>query len=475
MKDTQLLGGLSRRTFLKQGTVVTMAFAGLKNFFTSSAMAAEGETAKKLETDFYGVLDLPPGFTYNLFSEAGEKMDDGLLVPGKHDGMGVFPGRNGRIILVRNHEMEAGATEYSPFGAKRTLLRKINRRKLYDAGRGKKPGLGGTTTLVYNPKEQRLEKHFMSLAGTYRNCAGGITPWNSWITCEEDTSVPNADGQNQDDEMEKEHGYNFEVPATEQISLADPLPLKAMGRFRHEAVAVDPRTGIIYETEDRSDGLLYRFIPNEPGRLLAGGRLQALKFKDSARADTRNFQQRTIRASQKFDVEWVDMKDVESPDDDLRYQGFYDSGAARFARGEGIWQGKDGIYFACTNGGTKRKGQIWRYVPSAVEGKPEEKNRPGKLELFIEPNDGELVENCDNITLAPWGDLIICEDGKNPQYLVGVTPEGKTYRFGKTTLSEFAGACFSPDGKTMFVNILSPGMTLAITGPWLQLRREMNV
>lgn len=466
-----LFSDSSRRNFLKQSALVTTAFAGLKNWIAPSAVAADAKAARKLETDFYGVLDLPPGFTYNIFSEAGEKMDDGLLVPGKHDGMGAFAGRGGRVILVRNHEMDAGATEFSPFGTKRTLLRRVNRQKIYDAGRGKKPGLGGTTTLVYDLKEQRLEKHFLSLAGTYRNCAGGVTPWNTWITCEEDTSKPNSEGQNSDDEMEKEHGYNFEVPATEAIRLADPVPLKAMGRFRHEAVAVDPRTGIIYETEDRSDGLLFRFIPKQPGKLLEGGRLQALKLKDVSRADTRNFDTRTIKTGDRLDVEWVDVQNVESPDDDLRYQGYFDHGAARFARGEGIWYGKDGIYFACTNGGLKRKGQIWRYVPSAVEGTTEERNRPGKLELFIEPDDGNLVENCDNVTLAPWGDLIICEDGMSPQYLVGVTPEGQTYRFGKTTLAEFAGACFSPDGNTMFVNILSPGMTLAVTGPWKQLRQ----
>lgn len=474
MKRTHLPAGCSRRGFLRQGTLVTLAFAGLKNFFDSSAHGAETASAKKLESDFYGVLDLPAGFTYNIFSEAGEKMDDGLLVPGKHDGMGVFPGANGKLILVRNHEMETGATEFSPFGNKRTLLRRIDRKKLYDAGRGKKPGLGGTTTLVYDLKEQRVEKQFMSLAGTIRNCAGGVTPWNTWITCEEDTSQPNADGTNSDDEMEKEHGYNFEVPATDRIGLADPVPLKAMGRFRHEAVAVDPKTNIVYETEDRSEGLFYRFIPNQPGKLTEGGRLQALKVKDLPRADTRNFKENRFRVGEQVDVEWVNIENVEAPDDDLRYQGFFERGAARFGRGEGIWYGKDGIPFACTNGGSKRKGQIWRYIPSPAEGTAGEKNQPGKLELFLEPNDGNLVENCDNVTIAPWGDLIVCEDGKSPQYLVGVTPEGKTYKIGKTTLAEFAGACFAPDGKTMFVNILTPGMTLAITGPWEALRQEAD-
>jgi secreted PhoX family phosphatase len=451
--------------------LVTLAFAGLRNAFQGSLLGAEVTTGKRIEEDFYGVIDLPPEFTYSIISEAGERMDDGLLVPGKHDGMGSFAGSGGRTILVRNHEMDVGAKEYNPFGVKGTLLRKVDRRKLYDAGKGKKPALGGTTTLVYDTREQRLEKHFLSLAGTYRNCAGGVTPWNSWITCEEETATPNADGQNPDDPMEKEHGYNFEVPATEEPGLAEPLPLKAMGRFRHEAVAVDPRTGIVYQTEDRSDGLLYRFIPNEPGKLLSGGRLQALKIKNAPQTDTRNFRETAVQVGEKLEVEWVDIKNVASPDDDLRYQGFFESGAARFARGEGIWYGRDAVHFACTNGGIKKKGQLWRYFPSRYEGAAGELNAPGQLELFIEPNDGDLIENCDNVTIAPWGDLIVCEDGKTPQYLVGVTPKGEIYRFARTSHSEFAGACFSPDGTTLFVNILGTGMTLAITGPWDRLRQ----
>ena len=163
------------------------------------------------------------------------------------------------------------------------------------------------------------------------------------------------------------------------------------------------------------------------------------------------------------------MEDIESPEDDLRQSGFYAGCCARFARGEGIWTGKDGIYFACTDGGVKRKGQIWRYVPSPAEGSPGETKQPGTLELFIEPNDGALVEGCDNVTMAPWGDLIVCEDGNSPQFLVGVRPDGSTYKLGRTTISELAGACFSPDGSTLFVYIQTPGMTLAITGPWKDL------
>ena len=155
-------------------------------------------------------------------------------------------------------------------------------------------------------------------------------------------------------------------------------------------------------------------------------------------------------------MDWIDLDNVESPDDDLRFRGF-DAGAARFCRGEGMWTAGDTIYFACTSGGSAKGGQIWRHMP-----------RASTLELFIEPNDRARFEMGDNLTVAPWGDLIICEDGPSVDYLVGVTPDGKLYRFGKNALneSELAGAVFSPDATTLFVNIFTPGMTLAITGPW---------
>ncbi|MGH7599827.1 MAG: alkaline phosphatase PhoX, partial [bacterium] len=167
-------------------------------------------------------------------------------------------------------------------------------------------------------------------------------------------------------------------------------------------------------------------------------------------------------------VKWLDLEDIEAPNDDLRLRGFA-QGAARFARGEGAWYGNDAIYFACTNGGRAKKGQIWRYVPSPFEGAPEEQNDPGKLELFVEPNDGNLVDNADNLTVAPWGDLIVCEDGEKEQFLVGVTPKGEFYKFARNAMpssSELAGVTFSPDGTTLFVNIQHEGLTLAITGPW---------
>ena len=231
------------------------------------------------------LLDLPEGFIARAFSRTGEKMDDGLWVPGGHDGMAAFPGPNGKTLLVRNHELQATSKNVGPFGWNNEKLEPAAIDKFYDAGSGELPCLGGTTTLVYDTRTQTLEQHSLSLIGTIRNCAGGLTPWGTWLTCEETI-------QKAEETYEVEHGYNFEVPASTDIKLADPIPLKAMGRFNHEAVAVDPRSGIVYQTEDRSDGLIYRFIPDKPGELAAGGKLQALKIRGIKEADTRNWRNR---------------------------------------------------------------------------------------------------------------------------------------------------------------------------------------
>jgi uncharacterized protein len=258
-----------------------VAFSGLRHFIHSAgaaqAGAASGAVEKGLVPDPARILDLPRGFAYHMFSATGERIwTMGFSCPA-HDGMCAFPGPNGKTILVRNHELDPGQTDFSPFGAGNYLFTRIDPGKLYDGGRGRRPGLAGTTTLVYDTRLRRLEKHFLSLAGTRRNCAGGPTPWNSWITCEE--TVVTAGGDN-----EKDHGYNFDVPASDRMELVEPVALKAMGRFNHEAVAVDPRTGIVYQTEDRGDGLFYRFIPARPGQLAAGGRLQALRIREHSNA-----------------------------------------------------------------------------------------------------------------------------------------------------------------------------------------------
>lgn len=456
---------LSRRRFLSQSTATAVGFLGLGRMFKSGRLGRSPGLPRAgfgpLVRDPDGMLDLPRGFTYRTLSVTGERMDDGLRVPAAHDGMAAFRGARGKIILVRNHELTIGDPGVGPFGDDNEWLRYVDRARIYDGGADAGPSMGGTTTLIVDSETGRLEEHFLSLAGTCRNCAGGPTPWNSWISCEE--SVFRAA-----DELgyKRDHGYNFEVPARSR-GLVMPQPLVAMGRFNHEAIAVDPTSGIIYQSEDRHDSLFYRFIPDRPGRLLEGGRLQALVIRGECGVDTRNWtDRRRIAVGQRFECDWIDVQDVTSPEDDLRLQG-RNNGAAIFARGEGLWWGRGTVYFGCTSGGKAKRGQVWRYDPRVDKAQPLEQSG-GVLELYLEPDDAEVFDMVDNLTMSRHGDLFLCEDGPKQQFIVGVSPDGEPYRFARNALnrSEFAGATFSPDGATMYVNIQRPGITLAIRGPW---------
>ena len=438
----------TRRSFMLTTSSFAMGLVGLQTISIAGRESLTDPGYGKLIKDKAGILDLPQHFNYEIVGRAGEEMSDGFLLPGKPDGMASFPGsQKNQVILVRNHEINPAAlSSQRPFGKSNERRQNLSGDYLYDGGK-LSPCLGGTTTLVYDVVSKKVVHQYLSLIGTLRNCAGGPTPWGSWISCEE--TVVSSGGVCQHD-----HGWCFEVPAKEEMRLTKPIPLRAMGRFNHEAVAVEPKSGEVYLTEDRHEGLLYKFVPKTKGKLAEGGKLYALRVLGAPSLDTRNWKSQKVKIGEEFELDWIEMDEVHSPKDDLRFRGFR-QGAACFARGEGMWYSKGSIYFACTNGGKKQNGQIWQISEE-------------KLSLFSEPNDSDLVDNCDNITVAPWGDLVLCEDGGGRQYLDIITPHGKIFKFAKNAKSsgEFAGATFSPDGSTLFVNMQHDGLTLAITGPW---------
>ena len=461
------MANIDRRTFLRGSAAVGGAIFGLDGLIARGALAvphSKSSIATK-GTGGYGplaptaarntgevLLALPDGFQYNVISRAGRRMADGKVAPGAFDGMAAFA-VNGQIRLVRNHEIRSPPGRRGPIG---------DPAQSYDPMAG-----GGTTTLIVDPATRELVREFVSLSGTLSNCAGGATPWGTWVSCEETTAgtepiygpggrlISRGYGQN--------HGYCFEVRTAED-GQTTPVPLKAMGRFIHEAMAVDPDTGIVYETEDFPSAGFYRYIPNEPGNLAAGGRLQMLAIKDRPRYDTRTGQ----RVGKPLPVTWVDIADPDPADAHQNPMAVYEQGfaqgAATFGRLEGCWYGHGSFFLNSTSGGDQELGQVWQYRPRGNSG--------GQLILLFESPSVDVLDAPDNLCVSPRGGLVLCEDGQGDQFVRGLTSDGRIFNFAQNLTyqddqaEEFAGATFSPDGETLFFNIYNPGITVAIWGPW---------
>ena len=448
---------ISRRSFL--GTT-GLAFFGLQRYALAEPSGRLIEPFGPLLKDPKGILDLPEGFSYRVLASKGQPMNDGFKVPGMADGMAAFPGPDGKVVLVCNHELGLEMTGMGPFANNTELPDDFDASLSFDPGNDRKePSLGGTSNLVFDPVKGEKVAHFLSLTGTDRNCAGGPMPWGSWITCEEPADLTVERGQR--------HGWCFEVKATTEQGLQKPVPLKALGRFRHEAVALDPDTGILYLTEDRGDGLFYRFLPEKKNDF-SKGKLQALVIVGKPSASTQNYDptSKWPATGEAMKVTWMDLEEIESPKDDLRVRGFK-AGAARFARGEGIHRVGKSFFICCTDGGPSRRGQIFKLDPSGDAAKED------TLELFLQPEISDLLTNGDNLCPAPWGGIVICEDLIDPSFSPAahvrcVTPEGKIITLARNSngQGEFAGCCFSPDGKWFFVNLQTRGITVAVTGPW---------
>lgn len=425
----------------------------------SGAASADRPDPKPVVDEVTGLelVRLPEGFRYRSFGWSGEPMADGFATPRLHDGMGCVAESDGVVALVRNHEV---VHDGEPLAQIRT----------YDSR-----ARGGATTLRFDQNAGRWLDARASLAGTFANCAGGTTSWGSWLSCEE--AVIEADGRLgprfewRTVNLEQEHGYVFEIPA---VGISDAAPLKALGRFRHEAVAVDPGTGTVYLTEDNEpESGIYRFVPARAGDLTEG-RLQMMSIRGVG--DLR----RDVSRDTWLDVEWVNIDDPDATHNPgtLDSAGVYTQGkhggGSTFSRPEGCWYEAGRVYFSDTTGGNAGCGQIFVYEPEAE-----------RLRLLFESPRKEILDHPDNITATPQGGLLICED--RPQHVQRIhvlTRDGNLTEFAANNVvlgpewgelrgdyrdKEWAGACFSPDGLWLFVNIQQPGVTLAITGPWESL------
>jgi secreted PhoX family phosphatase len=439
---------MDRRSFLGRGLAYTGGLSVAAPLLALAATACEddgvrlpsvggdGRRSRRLRNA--GDLFLPQGFSYRVVSRQGDPMSDGNPTPSRFDGMGAFEGPGGTTVLIRNHENKGNPAEEA-------VIVPDDRRYDPDPRRN-----GGNTKLVIDG-DRRVVESFAVLGGTSTNCAGGSTPWGSWISCEEVF-----------DDGDPAHGYGFEVDARARAPV-EPLPIRAAGRFSHEAVAwLD---GVLYATEDRHDAAFYRVLfdssPRRAGDLARStGELQALRIvgEEYSAAATRE----GWPVGERFRVEWVAIGEPEPSDDNVREQA-HELGAAEFDREEGTWSGNGRVYFNCTDAGSAGRGQVWELDPVA-----------STLTLVYESPDALQLNHPDNIVVGSTGDLFICEDNDDTLHVRRLTEDGRIHEFARaaTNESEFCGACFDPAGETLYLNQQGDvdagieGITYAIWGPW---------
>ncbi|MBL9107499.1 MAG: DUF839 domain-containing protein [Myxococcales bacterium] len=378
----------------------------------------------ELVADPDGILDLPPGFSYRIVEQWNDPMDDGLVVPALPDGMACFLGPDNTIILMRNHELLVGDGPYPPGEPPPEVYDPI--------------AMGCVTRVVLDATTFARISSNLVLCGTLKNCAGGPSPWG-WLTCEETTTAG--------------HGYVFACdPAA--TSVRPPFKIAAYGRCRREAACVDPARNIAYLTEDQTDSALYRFVPDDPATPFIG-RLQALRVVGHDMYEMSNLAQ-----GAKLSIDWVDLEEPEPVGDTLRLEA-QSKGAAIFDRGEGITFADGEVFPVATSGGPLRKGQIFRLVDDP---------QAPTIEALLVVDDPEIADQPDNVTVAPWRELFFAEDGAGGNFIRGITPDGQVFDFAHNVLTtgEFAGVCFSPDGRALFANLWGSGLTLVITGPFPQ-------
>jgi uncharacterized protein len=485
VKEEPVVVPASRRTLLARAAAgVGLAVAGAVPSLAQTRPAPPRRTAADghvpfppLVDDPDGILALPAGFRYSIVTRTGvTRLDDGQgHTPSSHDGMAAFDAGHGRYTLIQNHEVDPGAEHGVPHV----------QGTVYDPGA---TGAGGCTVISTDRAGRNLGE-FVALSGTVGNCAGGPTPWGTWLSCEE---TEDRAGQawavgERGGVLRKDHGYVFEVGSD---GSADPRPITCLGRYAHEALAIDDDRTHIYLSEDAAqpNGLFYRWtaprgVELGPGILTrlgpTAGTLAAMQIvldDGSVLPDVAYLT--SAQLGRPFRVRWSEVPERDAQVTPVRKQ-FTDGQVTRGRKFEGVWGTPDGAYvvnsFAWADGelpadAVPHDGMVWFYdyraqtlqlvayfphQPTAEDG-----DRPKYPDLTF---DGP-----DNVTVTPWGSLVLAEDGAGASHVLGAFPGGPTYAIARNQLneSEFCGPTFTADGEVLFVNMQTPGLTLAITGPW---------
>jgi secreted PhoX family phosphatase len=380
---------VDRREFLRLG-VAGAAAAGLAPVLPAWAGGADGPYGPLRAPDANGIM-LPAGFTSIEIARADRPVGrSGYLWPRFPDGGATFDTKRA-WIYVSNSEVP-------------------------------NPGEGGVAAIRFD-KQGEVVDAYPILTGTQTNCAGGPTPWGTWLSGEEHPT-----------------GQIWECDPTGKTAGA---PLPALGVFRHEAAAVDPRREHVYLTEDEPDGRLYRFTPNRYPKLDAGA-LEVAAVDDGGR------------------VTWMPLPDPSAGSAPTRDQV---PESTAFNGGEGIWYHRGKVYAT-----TKGDRRVWVYD-----------TRRERIAVLHDP--AAVAESplsaVDNLTVTPTGDVLIAEDQTEEQELVLITRAGAVVPMLRMTGhegSELAGPAFSPDGRFLYFSSQrgggGPGITFAVTGPFERAKRK---
>lgn len=396
----------SRRDFLAHALQGAAAVAAVPSLAANAAAAPVSRFASigGLRAPDINGLRLPAGFSSRVVAVSGQFVE-GTLHPwhAAPDGGAVYPMADGGWVYASNSEVPLG--------------------------------LGGAGALQFD-KTGRIVNAYSILAGTRSNCAGGKTPWNTWLSCEEV-----ADGR------------VYECDPF-RSNLGTVLP--ALGTFAHEAVAVDGPRKTLYLTEDDGDGRFYRFLPSPadwpPGASrpqLANGQLQVLRFTElSPGAVPDSFDVTRTRK-----VIWETVRNLPLVPQLLERSRL---GAAapgsRFRGGEGLWYARGLVYFS-----TKGDNRIWAYNPTTS-------TLRAIYDFAKVPASKRILSGVDNLAVTEFGDVLVAEDGGDMQIVV-LLPDGRTVpllqaadqQAGTDLKSEITGPAFSPDGSRLYFSAQRSG------------------
>lgn len=458
---------IDRRTFLGASAAVGLVAAAGPAAFAAPRRPLDPATFDLAVIIDDGKLALPRGFGAVRVSTIGVEplLDDrgGAVIgktPSNLDGTGCFE-RAGEILLVRNHECRASASVPVP----------LVPGTVYDAG--VPTGMGGNTIIQTRPNGAFVQQ-WVGLSGTIRNCAGGETPWGSWLSCEEDTSKAGTKVKSSVDGKEyttaKDHGYVFEV-FPDAVAKQIPEPIAAWGRAVWEGAAIGPERDTAYLTEDTGGGLFYRWTAPSGRRIGPGiarefgpkdGVLQAAQLVKNGKALVHYGELTKADLDTPYPVRWIDGgADRQAAKTDLRKQY---PGATVHPKIEGCWSDGKGLWFtlsytsaaeATKYGIDQDQGMVMYYDYA---------HQTLTLKVYYEV--GNYFDSPDNITVSPWGTIVIAEDGSDPNHLIAWTPRAGSQPLAKDIAErgEWAGPCLTRSGNVLFGSVQSD-CTYAITGP----------